>query len=353
MHLFDYQDKPAAYLTPPIVRLISEIREHKGRQDLFAEAHADELKALLQDARIQSISSSNRIEGIATSDKRMRELVLENAQPRNRPEEEIAGYREVLALIHENYEHIPIRPGTILQLHRDLYSYSPSSIGGSYKKTDNVIGEEDEKGQLHVRFQPSPAHLTAGHMESLCNAYNHALETSQHDPLILTALFLLDFLCIHPFTDGNGRMSRLLTLLMLYQSGYWVGKYISLERLTEKTKESYYDALQASSLHWQENRNTYEPFLRYLLGILIKAYNDFEKRVEHLIHRKGSKADRVKAVIDRTLGAISKREILDQCPDISQSTVERALASLVKAGYIDKVNAGPATAYVKVGEDQT
>ncbi len=349
MHIFDYQNKPADYLTPKTVNLISTIREHKGRQDLFAEAHADELEALLEVAKIQSVVSSNRIEGISTSDRRMREIVLSKSEPRNRSEEEIAGYREVLALIHENYDHIPIRPNSILQLHRDLYSFSRFSTGGIYKKVDNVIAEMDDEGRTLVRFKPTPAHLVSIQMDELCNAYGEAIKANQHDPLILTAIFILDFLCIHPFNDGNGRMSRLLTLLMLYQAGYWVGKYISLETLTEQTKDSYYDSLQSASWQWQENKNSYETFLRYFLGILIKAYNEFEERVEYLIHRKGSKADRVKSIFDRRLGKITKQDILTLCPDISQSTVERALANLVKDGYIRKVDAGPATGYVKVG----
>ena len=352
MHIFDYQDKPADYLTPEMVGLISTIREHKGRQDLFAEAHADELETLLQVAKIQSVGASNRIEGISTTDRRIREIVLEKSEPRNRSEEEIAGYREVLALIHESHDHIPIQANTILQLHRDLYSFSRSSTGGIYKKTDNVIAEVDAQGRTLVRFKPTPAHLTPDHMDELCRAYGKAIQANQHDPLILTAIFILDFLCIHPFNDGNGRMSRLLTLLALYQAGYWVGKYISLEMLTEKTKDSYYDALQSASWQWRENKNTYEPFLRYFLGILIKAYHEFEDRVEHLIHRKGSKADRVKAVFDRRLGKVTKQEILTLCPDISQSTVERALGNLVKEGYIRKVDAGPATGYVTMGEGQ-
>ncbi|NLO67198.1 MAG: Fic family protein [Bacteroidales bacterium] len=352
MHLFDYQNKPADYLTPEIVNLISTIREHKGRQDLFAEAHADELETLLQVAKIQSVGASNRIEGISTTDRRIREIVLDKSEPRNRSEEEIAGYREVLSLIHENYDHIPIQPNIILQLHRDLYSFSSSSMGGIYKKTDNLIAELDAQGRTLIRFEPTPAHLAPGQMEELCAAYEKAIQANRHDPLILTAIFILDFLCIHPFNDGNGRMSRLLTLLMLYRTGFWVGKYISLETLTEATKDSYYDALQSSSRHWKENKNTYEPFLRYFLGILIKAYREFEDRVEHLIHRKGSKADRVKAVFDRKLGKITKQEILTLLPDISQSTVERALANMVKEGYIRKVDAGPATGYVRENEGQ-
>jgi Fic family protein len=347
MHIFDYKDKPADYLLPEVVALIARIREHKGRQELFAESHVDELQNLLQVAKIQSTGASNRIEGIATTDRRLEDLVLLKVTPRNRSEEEIAGYREVLALIHEQYDHIPVRPGPILQLHRDLYSYSSSSTGGEYKRTDNIIAELDDKGQALVRFQPTSALKTPDYMERLCQAYGDAVKAGQHDPLILTAMFILDFLCIHPFHDGNGRMSRLLTLLLLYQSGYWVGKYISLEMLTERTKEVYYDALQASSMTWETNENSYLPFLRYFLGTLLKAYREFEGRVEDLLHGTASKADRVKRTIDQQAGKITKREILLLNPDISKVTVERALSNLLRSGYIEKVDAGPATGYIK------
>lgn len=350
MHRFDYKDKPGEYLSPEIVSLIALIREHKGRQELFLEAHQDELESLLLLARVQSTGASNRIEGISTTDRRLEDLVLKKSEPRNRSEEEIAGYREVLSLIHDSYDYIPVSPGPILQLHRDLYSYSSSSIGGEYKRTDNRIAELDDKGEILVRFQPPTAIQTPDCMEELCRAYREAIEAKKHDPLILTAMFILDFLCIHPFSDGNGRMSRLLTLLTLYQAGYLVGKYISLEMLTEKTKEVYYEALQESSEGWRDNQNSYEAFLRYFLGILVKAYRDFESRLEHLLFRKETKADRVKTTIDRMRGKISKREILNLNPDISKVTVERALSSLLKSGYIEKVGAGPATAYVKKNE---
>ena len=306
------------------------------------------MKTLLEVALIQSTGASNRIEGIFTSDKRLEELVSQKAEPRNRSEQEIAGYREVLSTIYEGYEYINPRPNIILQLHRDLYSYSQGSAGGSYKNSDNVIAETDAEGHQKARFIPVPAFQTDEAMEELCARFLEAWEADRIDKLVLIPMFILDFLCIHPFNDGNGRMSRLLTLLLFYKAGYIVGKYISMEMLIEKTKETYYEALQASSTGWHEGENSYEPFVKYYLGIMLKAYNEFESRVEHLKHRSLSKPDRIKAVIDNKVGKITKKEIMELCPDISKITVERTLTNLVKSGYIAKVGAGPSTGYVRV-----
>ncbi|HJA34544.1 MAG TPA: Fic family protein, partial [Candidatus Mediterraneibacter merdigallinarum] len=239
-------------------------------------------------------------------------------------------------------------PNLILQLHRDLYSYSQKAAGGSYKNTDNVIAETDAEENQKVRFIPVPAFQTAEAMEELCRDFWEAWEADHIDKLLLIPMFILDFLCIHPFNDGNGRMSRLLTLLLFYKAGYIVGKYVSMEMLIEKTKETYYEALQASSTGWHENENSYEPFVKYYLGITLKAYNEFESRVEHLKNRTLSKPERIRSMIDQKVGKITKKEILDACPDISKTTVERTLTELVKSGYIAKVGSGPATGYVRI-----
>lgn len=348
MRCFDYKKTPEKLLTPEIVQMVGSLHEHKGKQELFLEANIDELKTLLEVALIQSTGASNRIEGIFTSDKRLEELVSQKAEPRNRSEQEIAGYREVLSTVHESYEYINPRPNIILQLHRDLYSYSQAGAGGSYKNSDNVIAETDAEGHQKARFIPVPAFQTAEAMDKLCTNFLEAWEAGQMDRLILIPMFILDFLCIHPFNDGNGRMSRLLTLLLFYKAGYIVGKYVSMEMLIEKTKETYYDALQVSSTGWHEETNTYEPFVKYYLGIMLKAYNEFESRVEHLKYRSMSKPERIKAVIDQKVGKITKKEIMELCPDISKITVERTLTELVKSGYIAKVGAGPATGYVRL-----
>lgn len=319
MRNFDYIKTPESLLTPEIVQMVASIHEHKGKQELFLEANVDELKTLLEVALIQSTGASNRIEGIYTSDKCLEELVRQKAEPRNRSEQEIAGYREVLATIHESYEYIVPRPNIILQLHRDLYSYSQGAVGGNYKNSDNVIAETDVEGHQSTRFIPIPAFQTADAMDELCSRFLEAWETNQMDKLLL-----------------------------FYKAGYIVGKYVSMEMLIEKTKETYYEALQSSSAGWHECENSYEPFVKYYLGIMLKAYNEFESRVEHLKNRKLSKPERIKAVIDQRVGKITKREIMELCPDISKVTFERTLTELVKSEYIAKVGSGPSTAYVRI-----
>ncbi len=247
--------------------------------------------------------------------------------------------------VHENYDYIPVRAGMILQLHRDLYKFSNSAIGGSFKNSDNIIAEELPDGTKRVRFQPVPAWETTEAMDTLCNAFQEASTNPELDPLLLMPMFILDFLCIHPFNDGNGRMSRLLTLLLLYRSGYFVGKYISIERLIADSKETYYEALQESSTGWHEGENDYLPFVRYILSIVIAAYREFASRVDILITRGLSKPDRVREIVRSTTGRITKTQIMQQCPDISQKTVERALAEMLKNGDITKIGGGRYTSY--------
>lgn len=345
MRDFNFDTRPL--LTPEIVRLLTEIHECKGKQELYVEAHVDVLKTLLKSAKIQSTGASNRIEGIYTSEERLNALVNEKAEPRNRSEEEIAGYRKVLETIHEGYEFIPPRSSIILQLHRDLYSYSASRIGGRWKNTDNAIVEEGEGGAMAVRFQPLPAFETPEAMDRLCDGYLEAVAREKGDPLLLSIQFIFDFLCIHPFNDGNGRISRLLTLLTLYRSGYIVGKYISLEMLIEKSKETYYEVLQASSQQWHEGANSYEPFARYMLGIILTTYRDFNSRVEYLRDKKLSKPERIRAIFADRLGAISRQELSALCPDISEVTIKQTLTQLVKEGYIQKLGSARATKYIR------
>ena len=347
MKSFNYTDIPKTLLTPDIVAMLTSIYEHKGKQGLYIEAHSDVLTNLMEIAKIQSTGASNRIEGINTTDKRLEELVRDKSAPRNRTEQEIAGYRDVLATIHESYDYIYPRPNIILQLHKQLYSFAQSGVGGSYKNADNYISETDAEGNEKVRFKPVAAYLISDAMERLCTTFITAIEKNEHDPLLLIPMFILDFLCIHPFNDGNGRMSRLLTLLLFYRAGYIVGKYISLEKLIENSKDTYYEVLQDSSNSWHDNESDYIPFIRYYLGILQKAYGEFEERVYYLSQRGLSKPDRIKAVIDKNIGKISKSEILEACPDISKVTVERTLTALVKEGYIVKIGAGRTTTYGK------
>lgn len=346
MRSFDYKEEWKKLLTPEIVTYLTQIHEFKGEQTLFIEAKADTLSQLVDIAKIQSTEASNKIEGIYTSDERLKALVKDSTRPRTRNEREIAGYRDVLNTIHENHDYIPPKPSIILQLHRDLYKFEGMDIGGRYKTSDNIIEEQDSEGNKSVRFRPMPAWETPEAIEKLCQSYDEALNSENIDALIIIPMFVLDFLCVHPFNDGNGRISRLLTLLLLYRSGYIVGKYISIEKLIEQTKEIYYESLQLSSAGWHENKNDYEPFVKYMLGVIVAAYRDFSSRVSLLTTQGMSKPDRVKEIIRATIGPITKTEILAKCPDISQVTVQRALADLVDKGDIVKLGGGRYTKYI-------
>ena len=344
MRKYDFQNKWQKLLVPDIVALLTQIHEFKGEQNLFIEANSDTLTQLVEVAKIQSTEASNKIEGIYTSDDRLKKIVLDKTTPCTRNEQEIAGYRDVLATIHESYEYIPLRPTMILQLHRDLYKFSGMSIGGNYKNSDNVIAETDSAGNRFVRFQPVPAWEAPEAIDFACKAYDEAVQSGA-DPLLVIPMFILDFLCIHPFNDGNGRMSRLLTLLLLYRSGYIVGKYISIEKVIEQSKETYYETLQQSSAGWHENQNDYTPFVRYMLGVIMAAYRDFSSRVQVLVTSGMSKPDRIREVIKGTLGKITKAEIMEKCPDISQITVQRTLIELQEKGEIIKLGGGRYTSY--------
>ena len=345
MRCFDYQEVTNALLVPDIVNLVSAIHEYRGKQTLYLEAKADTLTSMLEIAKIQSTEASNRIEGIYTSDARLAEIVRQKAEPASRSEKEIAGYRDVLSTIHENHEYISVKPSVLLQLHRDLYRYS-SGIGGQFKNSNNVIEETGPDGQRRVRFQPVSAFETPDAVERLCDEFQRAITHPEAEPLLLIPVFILDFLCIHPFNDGNGRMSRLLTLLLLYRAGYIVGKYISIEMIIEKTKETYYETLQQSSVGWHERQNDYKPFVRYCLGAVLSAYKDFSERVEYISSRSMTAAQRVEEIVRNKVGKITKKKIVSLCPDLNDGTVERALTELVKQGTILKVGGGRYTGYV-------
>ncbi len=347
MRGFNYLSIDSGFYTHDIVNLLSAIHEYKGKQELFLETQPDILEAMLKVAKIQSTGASNRIEGIYTSEARLNELVIEKAEPRNRDEQEIAGYLEVLNTIHENYKFIVPRPKVILQLHRDLYTYSPSSIGGRFKNMDNIIEEVDSEGNNRIGFQPLPAYATPGAMETLSTEFLKAIDGSEIDPLLLISKYTLDFLCIHPFNDGNGRMSRLLTLLLLYQQDYIVGKYVSIEMIIEKTKESYYDTLKQSSVGWHEENNNYAPFIKYYLGTILSAYKEFANRVETIGNQGLTKAERIRYIFSNKVGKVTKAEIATLCPDISITTIEKALSDLLKEEYIIKVGGGRSTAYIR------
>ncbi len=352
MREFNYKTEYIKLLTPDIVNMLAVIHEFKGEQTLFLEAESDLLTQLLEIAKIQSTEASNRIEGIITTDERLKLIVREKTLPKTRSEKEIAGYRDVLTTIHESYDYIPPRSSMILQLHRDLYKFSGMSIGGSFKNSDNIIAEKLPDGTQRVRFQPVSAWETPETMDRLCDEYARSVNDPEMDPLLLIPMFILDFLCIHPFNDGNGRMSRLLTLLLLYRSGYIVGKYISIEKLITDSKETYYEALQASSYEWHEGTNDYLPFVRYMLGVIAAAYREFSNRVKLLSTGGFTKAERIRELIKEHIGRITKAEIMELCPDISQATIQRTLSELLADGEITKIGGGRYTSYIWNGEDK-
>ena len=350
MRSFDFKTEYGKLLTPDIVNYITRIHEYKGRQNPLISEKEHTLSELLTIAKIQSTEASNKIEGIITTDDRIKKIVNEKTMPKTSDEKEIAGYRDVLTTIHENYEYIPPRPNHILQMHRDLYKFSGKTIGGNYKTTDNHISEEQADGSKVVRFTPVPASQAPEMLTCLCTAFNEAIDTQDMDPLILIPMFVLDFLCIHPFAGGNGRMSRLLTLLLLYKSGYYVGKYISIEKLMSDTREAYYEALQESSVAWHAGNNDYAPFVSYMLAVILAAYREFDQRISLVVAKGISKPERVQMTIKDHLGKITKAEITEKCPGISQITIQRALADMLQKNEIIKIGSGRYTAYVWNGD---
>ena len=328
-----------------IINLISKIHEYKGKQSYLLNTKKDTLETLLKVAKIQSTSSSNKIEGIYTTDKRIEKIVNQKLEPKNRNEEEIAGYRDVLSLIHENYNFIDVNKNTILQLHRDLYKYTGYSYGGKFKNSQNYIEEENEKGEKKIRFTPLSPLETPIAIEELCKNYNELVNNESCDLLVLIPIFILDFVSIHPFNDGNGRMSRLLTLLLLYKADYMVGKYVSIEKIIEETKESYYCVLEKSSINWHNNENDYSYFVEYYLGIILNAYKDFDSRINILESKKITAYDRIIDIFKNNIIPMDKAFIINKCPDLSETTIERTLYKLLKENKIVKISGGRYTKY--------
>lgn len=346
MRTFDYTVLPETLQSPEVVNLLLTARELKGRQIALESVRSDVLDALVEQAKYASTEASNRIEGIVTTEIRMKALMQESTAPRNRNEEEIAGYRDVLALIHEQHDYIDVKPSIILQLHRNLLAHTGYSYGGAWKDSDNQIVARNPDGTTYVRFTPTPAMLTPGAVENLCSTYRSAIQAQRYDPLLLSMLLVFDFVSIHPFNDGNGRMSRLITVLLLEKCGYEVPRYISVEKLIEQSKESYYEALATSSQEWDAGGNDASPFIRYMLGIVVKAYRELFDRVAGQSGTT-SKSDSVAAVFNRKLGKVTKSDIRNECPGVSDITIERELKRLLDVGKIAKVGAGRGTGYVK------
>lgn len=329
-----------------IIGYLTAIHEAKGKQELYLKQQPEKLERLIEIAKVQSTESSNDIEGIRTTNTRLKQLLLDKTTPKSRDEEEIAGYRDVLNIIHESFEYIPMTSNYILQLHKILYSHSGKSIGGRFKNVQNYI-TLTENGKDSILFTPLAPYETPEAVDKICNEFNIAISKSEIDPLILIPIFIHDFLCIHPFSDGNGRMSRLLTTLLLYRNGYMVGKYISLESKISKNKNAYYDALEKAQAGWSEGKEDVVPFIKYLLGTIIAAYRDFEDRME-LVCENVSALDMVKKAILSKIGKFTKMDIVAMCPSLSNSSVENSLKKLAREGMIEKRGASRATYYVKI-----
>lgn len=329
-----------------VLGLVAQIHEYKGKQTLFLKQKPATLEKLVEIAKIQSTESSNKIEGIVTTAVRIKQLCDQKTTPRNRDEEEISGYRDALSLIHESYEYIPIKSSYILQLHKVLYRYSQRGIGGRFKNTQNYITEIKESGEQIVRFMPLDPFETPTAIEKMCESFNRETDACEVDPLILIPAFIVDFLCVHPFNDGNGRMSRLLTTLLLYRAGYVVGKYVSLESKIEKTKESYYKALEKSDINWNNGENDLTPFIKYILGTVLAAYRDFEQRVI-LVEDKSSAIDLVRNAVNNTIGKFTKSDIMELVPSVGKTSVENSLKILIEEGVIGRDGKGKATFYFR------
>ncbi|WP_227394920.1 Fic family protein [Jeotgalibacillus aurantiacus] len=334
MRAFNYDFLEELSYPMETLRLISRINEYKGKQDLYIRQAPELLNTLRSVAVIQSTKASNAIEGIIVTDKRLKSIMDKSTEPMDRSEGEIAGYRDVLDLIHSSHEAITIEPNVLLQLHRMIYKYL-SFEGGSWKNSDNVITETLPTREKRIRFQPTSAFETPKAMEELCFEFKLNRGKDHVEPLILIAVFVLDFLCIHPFNDGNVRMARLLTLLLLYHFGYEVGRYISLEKIIEDTKEGYYESLRISSMDWHENKNNIFPWIHYLLGTIIAAYKQLEDRVGLVESKKGGKSERVERFIENKIGFFTKEDIKNACPDVSESTITRVLQQLKSNNRIE------------------
>ena len=346
MHIFDYDKALESLLSPEIMALIAAIHEYKGRQDFLLNAKDEVLDALIEVSREKSVVASNRIEGVSTPGYRLRDLFDEDAEPRDEDEQSICAYRECFTSVLANYDTMQPTPESILALHKQLFSHLPS--GGKWKSEDSAITEMDGEGRESALFRAVTAADTPLAMNLLCDAYGKAIAQGRFNPLLLTVVFIFDFLCIHPFQDGNGRMSRLLALLLTCRAGYMVGKYVSVDQLVEETRADYYDALRASSRGWHENMNDLKPYVEYILGVVLKAYKEFAARLDGLVHERTSKSDRIRNVIAAAEGTISKREILEKCPDISVVTISVVLKRLCDEGFICKTGNGRNAAYARI-----
>lgn len=347
MRAFNYSEIKNQKWDSDILSLIAAIYKEAGKQEMYLKQRPEELEKLVEIAKIQSTEASNAIEGIVTTSTRIRQLVEEKTAPKNRDEQEIAGYRDVLNIIHENFDAIPISQRYILQLHKILYSHMNNSMAGKTKSVQNYISATYPDGHVETLFTPLAPYETPEALDKICEEYNRVIGNMEVEPLIIVPIFIHDFLCIHPFNDGNGRMSRLLTTLLLYRNGFYVGKYISLEAKIAKNKDLYYNALGRSQDGWHEGMEDVVPFIKYLLGIVLSAYKDFEERFA-LVETKRSALEMVRCATMNKLGRFTKQDIRELCPSLSISSIEGALRKLVASGELKREGVGKNICYYRL-----
>ena len=347
MRIFNYSSLNEQKWDSDILGLVAAIYKEAGKQELYLKQRPEELEKLVEIAKVQSTEASNAIEGIVTTNTRIRQLVEEKTTPKNRDEQEIAGYRDVLNIIHESFDAIPITRNYILQLHKILYSHMNNPIAGRTKTVQNYISATYPDGHVETLFTPLSPYETPEVLDKICEEYNRIIGNMEVEPLIAIPVFIHDFLCIHPFNDGNGRMSRLLTTLLLYRNGFYVGKYISLEAKIAQNKDLYYHALAESQTGWHEGTENALPFIKYILGTILAAYKDFEDRVS-LVETKLSALEMVRRASKNKIGRFTKQDIREFCPTLSDSSIESALRKLVTAGELKKEGRGKSTCYFRL-----
>ena len=344
MRTFNYSVIQKTKWDSEILGLIAAIYKEAGKQELYLKQKPEEMEKLVEIAKIQSTEASNAIEGIVTTNTRMRQLVEEKTAPRNRNEQEIAGYRDALNIIHEDFDAIPVTRNYILQLHGILYSHMNNPLAGRTKNVQNYISSTWPDGHTETLFTPLAPYETPEALDRICEEYNRVIGNMEAEPLIVIPVFIHDFLCIHPFNDGNGRMSRLLTTLLLYRNGFYVGKYISLEAKIAKNKDLYYEALQQSQTDWHDGNENVLPFIKYLLGTILSAYRDFGTRFE-LVEIKRPALEIVRLATMNKIGRFSKQDIIGLCPSLSASSIEVALRKLVASGVLEREGRGKSIRY--------
>ena len=347
MRMFNYSAIKNQKWDSETLSLIAAIYKEAGKQEMYLKQRPEELEKLVEIAKVQSTEASNAIEGIVTTSTRIKQLVEEKTTPKNRDEQEIAGYRDVLNIIHESFDAIPITQNYILQLHKILYSHMNNPTAGRTKSVQNYISATYPDGHVETLFTPLAPYDTPEALNRICEEYNRVIGNMEVEPLIAIPIFIHDFLCIHPFNDGNGRMSRLLTTLLLYRNGFYVGKYISLEAKIAKSKDLYYDSLGQAQIGWHEGTEDAVPFIKYLLGTVLSAYKDFEERFE-LVETKLPALETVRRATLNKIGRFTKQDIRELCPSLSISSIEGALRKLVASGELKREGSGKNTCYFKI-----